>query len=51
MNLSVGYDVIVDGTGEFPGATGAGATFEATWVGFLSNAPQPPAAADSATRQ
>jgi hypothetical protein len=51
MNLSVGYDVILDGTGEFPGATGAGASFEATWVGFLSNAPQQPVAADSATRQ
>lgn len=51
MNLSVGYDVILDGTGEFPGATGAGESFEATWVGFLSNAPQQPSAADSATRQ
>lgn len=51
MNLSVGYDVILDGTGDFPGATGAGAGFEATWTGFLSTAPQAPAAADSATRQ
>ena len=51
MNLSVGYDVILSGTGDFPGAAGEGASFEATWVGFLANAPQQPAAADSATRQ
>ena len=51
MNLSVGYDVILDGTGDFPGATGDGDTFEATWSNFLSNAPQQPSQADSATRQ
>lgn len=51
MNLSVGYDVILDGTGDFPGATGDGPTFEATWGGFLSNAPQAPSQADAATRQ
>ena len=51
MNLSVGYDVILDGTGDFPGATGAGPTFEATWSNFLSNAPQQPSQADSATQQ
>jgi hypothetical protein len=51
MNLSVGYDVILDGTGAFPGATGAGDTFEATWSNFLGTAPQPAAQADSATQQ
>lgn len=51
MNLSVGYDVILDGTGDFPGATGDGPTFEATWSTFLAPAPQQPSLADAATKQ
>lgn len=51
MNLSVGYDVILDGTGDFPGATGDGPTFEATWSNFLAPTPQQPSPADAATRQ
>jgi hypothetical protein len=50
MNLSVGYDVILDGTGDFPGATGDGPTFEATWSNFLAPTPQQPSPADAAAK-
>lgn len=51
MNLSIGYDVILSGTGTFPGATGEGQSFEATWKDFLAAKAQAPSAADSATQQ
>jgi hypothetical protein len=37
----------LSGTGAFPGATGTGTTFSATYVAFLSDVGQLPAAADS----
>jgi hypothetical protein len=51
MSLSVGYDVILDGTGDFPGATGDGPTFEATWSNFLAPRAKQPSPADAAARQ
>ena len=51
MNLSVGHDVILSGTGTFPGATGEGLAFEATWSDFLSPQAQAPSAADGATQR